>query len=99
MAALITLEVLDKAAELILQRMASGQLVEGCSMSAVQTPVREAWDIAEQLTGQAVLDDVQRQRLLRNLEALAPAEYRQVQTTGSDDFDRVYAYLLALCNL
>jgi len=45
----LSLEQIELAAKQIVQKLESGELVKGCSMSALQTPITEAWELAQEL--------------------------------------------------
>lgn len=87
------LALIEKKAEKIRQMLKSGKLIDGCCMSAAQTPVREAWEIAQELTENETLSDVLKQKLFSNLDEEIQS---QLETAGYDDFDLVYERLLQL---
>lgn len=87
------LSQIDKEAKAIKQKVKTGELIEGCCMSSIHTPTVEAWCIAEELTENATLSDVQQQKLFSKLDNNIQM---QLETTGYDDFDLVYERLLQL---
>ena len=91
----MTYTVLDieKEADKILLMMQSGELVEGCSMSALQTPATEAWETATRLSENCTLSSDQKNELILNLDKDVRT---QLETTNYDDFDLIYARLLQL---
>ena len=84
---------IEQEAELIRQKIELGELVEGCCMAGVQTPVLEAWDIAQVLTENDVLFPAQKKEVFLKLAANVQ---QQLEATGYDDFDVVYEWLLQL---
>lgn len=84
---------IEKQAEKIRLKIRSGELIDGCCMSAVQTPVREAWEIAQELTENETLSDVQKQKLFSKLDRDIQS---QLESAGYDDFDLIYERLLQL---
>lgn len=71
----------------------SGELVDACSMCAVQTPVKEAWSMADELCEQGKLNTHDQLQLL---SLLNEAIRIQLETTKFDDFDLIYEYFLQL---
>ena len=82
---------LEKEAKKIRLKLKAGELVDGCCMSPTQSPSREAWEIAEELTDNNPLSIAQRLELLSKLGTDIQS---QLQATGYDDFDLVYERLL-----
>jgi hypothetical protein len=82
---------LEKEAKKIRLKLKAGELVDGCCMSPTQSPAREAWEIAEELTDNNPLSIAQRLELLSKLGTDIQS---QLQATGYDDFDLVYERLL-----
>ena len=82
---------IEKQAEKIRQMLKSGELIDGCCMSAAQTPVREAWEIAQELTENETLSDVQKHKLFSKLDREIQS---QLETAGYYDFDLVFERLL-----
>jgi hypothetical protein len=71
----------------------SGELIDACSMSAVQTPVKEAWCMADELAEQGKLSVNEQDKLLF---LLSDDIRKQLETTEFDDFDLIYEYFLQL---
>jgi hypothetical protein len=92
---LLVLDVgdIDKAAEDILSRLESGELVDGCCMGAAPSPVTEAWDAAETLVDAGLLCGHNRQEILY---CLSQETRRELESSSFDDFDRVYQRILQL---
>ena len=84
---------IEKEAEKIQLKLKSGELVDGCCMSPVQTPTKEAWEIAQELTENDTLSFVQRRELFSMLNKDIQS---QLESSGYDDFDLVYERLLQL---
>ena len=89
----ITLKAIIREAEIMRSRIDSGELVDGCCMSAIQTPVRAAWDTAEEITGQGELSAEAQVKLLSMLDEESRS---RLQATKFDDFDLIYEYYLQL---
>ncbi len=87
------IKLIDQAAEQIQQRLASGEIVEACCMSAMTTPVTESWEAARELAENASLSTGQQQVLL---QGLSPLVRKQLEATGFDDFDLIYERILQL---
>ncbi len=87
---------IDNEAENIIQKIRSGKLIEGCSMSAIQTPTIEAWEVAQELASKSTLSSKDKQDIYSKL----PKEVRlQLAATKYDSFDLIYERLLQLINL
>ena len=86
---------IEKEAESIRQMLKSGELVDGCCMSAVQTPAKEAWERAGELTENETLTDNHKHKLFSILEQDIQS---QLEIAGYDDFDLVYERLLQIIN-
>ena len=69
----------------------SGELVDACSMSAVNTPVKEAWSATEDLIEKGPLSSQDRKQLI----ALLGPQIAGRSTDQSDDFDLIYEFLLS----
>lgn len=88
----LSLNAVNEEADRIRSKIASGDLVEGgCGMSAIQTPVKEAWCVAEELTEQGALPAGDQEKLLSMLNEKTKL---QLQATNFDDFDLIYGYFL-----
>ncbi len=87
----INIKVLNQQATNILAMINSGELQDSCSMSAVQTPVKEAWCIAEDLTEQGELSTTDKDEIYSLLDN---ETRQQLKAIEYDDFDLVYEYLL-----
>lgn len=87
----LTLKIIDQAAATIQAKIDSGELIAGCGMSAVQTPTREAWDVAEDITAQGKLSEADQKTILSGLNEKTR---RQLEDIKHDDFDLVYEYFL-----
>lgn len=85
--------LIDQAAGQIRQRLANGEIVEACCMSAMTTPVTESWEAARELAENADLSTRQQKILL---QVLSPLVRKQLETTGFDDFDLIYERILQL---
>ena len=91
----LTLKTIDQAAVTIQVKINSGELVAGCGMSAVQTPTREAWDVAEDITAQGKLSEADQKTILSRLNKKTRL---QLEDTKYDDFDLIYEFLLQQIN-
>jgi len=89
----LTVDDIEKEAKKILQKIKSGELIDGCSMSAVQTPTVEAWEIATNLSENGALSSIHKMEVFSKLDRDVQS---QLEATGYDDFDLVYEYLLQL---
>ena len=89
----LSLIQIEKEADQIRQKIESGELVEGCCMAGAQTPVLEAWGIAQVLTENNVLFPAQKKEIFLKLAANVQ---QQLEATDYDDFDVVYEWLLQL---
>jgi hypothetical protein len=89
----LTISDIEKEATEILQKIKSGELMDGCSMSAVQTPATEAWEIATSLSEKRIISPIQKIEILSKLDKGVQS---QLKVTSYDDFDLAYEYLLQL---
>jgi hypothetical protein len=88
----ISITDIDKEAEKIIHKIKSGELIDGCSMSAIQTPTTEAWERAQELTDSGALSPISAKEILSKLD-----EHVQSQLVPNyDDFDLIYERLLQL---
>ena len=87
----ITLKAIIREAEIIRSRIDSGELVDDCCMSATQTPVRAAWDTAEEIAGRGELSAEAGVKLLSMLNEESRS---RLQATKFDDFDLIHEYFL-----
>jgi hypothetical protein len=90
---ILTISDIEKEAKKILQKIKSGELIDGCSMSAVQTPAMEAWEIATSLSEKNEIASNQRIEIISKLDKDVQS---QLEATSYDDFDLAYEYLLQL---
>lgn len=90
---IITLKMVIQEAEKIQFMIDSGELVDGCSMSAIQTPMKEAWSVADEITAQNQLHAEDKDKLLSMLNEETKS---QLLATNFDDFDLIYEYFLQL---
>jgi len=88
-----TSSYIEKEAEKILQKIRSGELIDGCCMSAAQTPTTEAWEIAINLSDNSALSSIQKTEIFSKLDKDVQS---QLEATNYDDFDLVYERLLQL---
>lgn len=86
---------IEKQADKIRQMLKSGELVDGCCMSAVQTPAKEAWERAGELIENETLSYNQKQELF---SILGQDIQSQLVSDDYDDFDLVYERLLQIIN-
>ena len=91
----ISLSNIEKEAEKIICKIQEGKLIDGCCMSAVQTPTMEAWEIAQQLAESGTLPSQCKQELFSKLDKDVQS---QLEATKYDDFDLIYERLLQLIN-
>lgn len=89
----LTIADIEKEAKKILQKIKSGELIDGCSMSAIQTPTNEAWEIATNLCEKNEISSIQRIELISKLDKDVQS---QLKASSYDDFDLAYEYLLQL---
>ena len=87
----IKLDQVSQTSDEIRLKMASGELAESCSMSAMPTPVKEAWSLAEALVEQGVLSKIDRQSLFC---ALSDEIQSELESSGYDDFDLIHETFL-----
>lgn len=89
----ISLKTVIQEAEKIRFKLDSGELVDGCCMSSIQTPVKEAWEVAEVISEQGELSTEDQEKLLSMLNGETKS---QMLDTKFDDFDLIYEYFLQL---
>ena len=89
----LTISDIEKEAKDILYKINSGELIDGCSMSAVETPTTEAWEIATKFSEKRKISSIQKIELFSKLDKDVQS---QLKVSGYDDFDLVYEYLLQL---
>ncbi|AFP32704.1 hypothetical protein [Marinobacter sp. BSs20148] len=89
----LTISDIEKEAKDILHKITSGELIDGCSMSAVETPTTETWEIATNLSEKRKISTIQKIELFSKLDKDVQS---QLKVSGYDDFDLVYEYLLQL---
>ncbi|HHJ35033.1 MAG TPA: hypothetical protein ENJ87_04640 [Gammaproteobacteria bacterium] len=89
----LTLEQIDKEADRIKEKCQSGELMDGCSMSAIQTPAREAWDVAHELIENNMMTALQRKEVFSSLDKNIRS---QLDDYRYNNFDLVYERLLQL---
>jgi len=70
----------------------SGKLVDACSMSAANTPAKEAWSTAEELIEKGPLSSLDRKQLI----ALLGSRLEERTIDHADDFDLIYEFLLSV---
>lgn len=80
---MLNLRDIDREAEKLLQKIHSGELAEGCCMSAVQTPSMEAWETAQDLADNSTLSSTNKRDLLSKLDKNIQS---QLAATDCDDF-------------
>ena len=90
----LTLQTVIQEAEKIKFKIDSGILIDGgCGMSAIQTPVKEAWSVTEEITEQGKLSSEDQEKLLSMLNEETRS---QIQASKFDDFDLIHEYFLLL---
>lgn len=82
---------IQKEALRIYTDIQSGELVDACSMSAVNTPVKEAWSTTEDLVDKGPLSSQDREQLIALLDPPIAEEIKD----RSGDFDLIYEFLLS----
>jgi len=87
----LSISDIQKEALRIYTDIQSGELVDACSMSAVNTPVKEAWSTAEELIEKGPLSSLDRKQLI----ALLDPQLADRTMDHADDFDLVYEFLLS----
>jgi len=87
----LTIKDIQKEALRIYTEIQSGELVDACSMSAVNTPVKEAWSTAEDLVDKGPLSTLERKQLI----ALLDPHLAESINDQAEDFDLVYEFLLS----
>jgi len=87
--------MIEKEAHKILLMINSGELRSGCCMSAIQTPITEVWEKAQDLTEKGSLLAIEKNEIFSKLNKTTQAH---LEFTGYDDFDLVYERLLQLIN-
>ena len=88
---MISLEAVSQELNRILQKIKSGELADGCCVSTIQSPVKEAWEVTESITSRGSLHEKARESLFNLLNDKSRELF---QATGYDDFDLIYEYLL-----
>lgn len=86
---------IENEAENIILKIKTGELIDGCSMSAIQTPTMEAWGIAQELAEKSTLSSKDKQDIFSKL---AKDVQSQLAATKYDSFDLIYERLLQLIN-
>ena len=90
----LRLQTVIQEAENIKNKIDLGVLIDGgCGMSAIPTPAKEAWSVAEDLIEQGELPIEDQEKLLFMLNKTTRS---QLQATEFDDFDLIHEYFLQL---
>jgi hypothetical protein len=86
---------INKEADKIIQKIKSGELMEGCCMSTIQTATTEAWEVAQALAEIDPLSSSDKEDVFSKLDKDVQS---QLITTNYDSFDLIYERLLQLIN-
>lgn len=90
-----TISVIENEAQKIILKIKSGELIDGCSMSAIQTPTIEAWEVATNICEIIELTSMQKTAIFSKLGREVRS---QLGNARYDDFDLIYERLLQLIN-
>lgn len=87
----ISITDIDASAEKIIHKMQLGELSEGCCLSAIQTPITEAWEMAKRLADNGELSHIIAKEIFSKLDQNVQS---QLAASGYDDFDLIYERFL-----